>query len=219
MIDAGIIALTSQKGGSGKTTVAVQLAAGLALRGYRLVVADLDPQASISRWIESAPPSDPFPGALVRLGGTPREIARELGRAATQADFVVMDCPPSIEHPHIEAALEICDLAIVPVVPNPTDLWATRGSERTILEARARRPSLRGALLPNRVMRTALAGDVLSVMHDFALPVLDAVLSQRNAYAQSAVLGRSVFALGRAAAAAQEEVDRLVTAVLNQLEE
>ena len=79
--------------------------------------------------------------------------------------------------------------------------------------------SLRGALVPNRVMRTALAGDVLDVLHDFSLPVLDAALSQRSAYALSAVRGTSVFGLGRAAVAAQEEVGQLVAAVLKLIEE
>lgn len=219
MTDAAIIALTSQKGGSGKTTVAIQLAAGLSRRGWRVAVADLDPQGSASRWIEAAPASDPFPAGLLRPAGSGGAIEAELRAAAKQADFVVVDCPPSIEHPHVGAALAVCDLALMPVVPNPTDLWATRASERLILEHRARRPALAGVLLPNRVMRTALAGDVLEVMRDFALPVLNAALSQRNAFAQSAVLGRSVFALGRSAAAAQEEVDRVVSAVLNHMEE
>lgn len=218
-IDSRIIALTSQKGGSGKTTIAMQLAAGLALRGYRVVVADLDPQASSTRWIGSAPPTVPFPAELVCPCGSDKDIEQALRPAANRADFVVIDCPPSIEHPHVALALDLCDLAIVPVVPNPTDLWATRATERMILDRRRTRPSLVGALLPNRVMRTALAADVLSVMRDFDLPVLEAALSQRNAFAQAAVLGSSVFALGRLAAAAQEEVEQVVSAVLQQLEE
>jgi chromosome partitioning protein len=82
-----------------------------------------------------------------------------------------------------------------------------------------RRRGLLGVLLPNRVMRTSLAADVLDVMRDFSLPVLDAALSQRSAFAQSAVLGASVYELGRGAAAAQEEVDQLVSAVLEKLGE
>ena len=78
---------------------------------------------------------------------------------------------------------------------------------RKLQKGRLKGPALRGALLPNRVMRTALAGDVLDVLQDFELPVLDVALSQRSAYALSAVRGTSVFGLGRAAAAAQEEVD------------
>ncbi|MCV2219912.1 ParA family partition ATPase [Thauera sp. Sel9] len=213
-----LIALISQKGGSGKTTVAMQLAAGLALAGYRAALADLDPQESASRWAESAPPETPFPAQLVRLQGKAKDMAKTLKPVANGVDVVVMDCPPSIEHPHTMSALELCDLALVPVVPSPTDLWATRGIERLILDRQRTRPALRGALLPNRVMRTSLAGDVLDVLQDFELPVLDAALSQRSAYALSAVRGTSVFGLGRAAAAAQEEVEQLVAAVLKLIE-
>lgn len=214
-----LIALISQKGGSGKTTVAMQLAAGLALEGYRVALADLDPQESASRWAESAPAEAPFPAHVVRLRGSAGEMAQTLHPIANKVDVVVMDCPPSIEHPHTMSALDLCDLALVPVVPGPTDLWATRGIERLILDRRHSRPGLRGALVPNRVTRTALSADVLDVLKDFTLPVLDAALSQRSAYALSAVRGTSVFSLGRAAAPAQEEVSRLVAAVIGLIEE
>ena len=82
------------------------------------------------------------------------------------------------------------------------------GVERLILQVQAgakhARP-LKAALVPNRVLRTSLAWDVLEVMRDFSLPVLGAGLSQRNAFAQSAVIGGSVYQLGRAAAEAARE--------------
>jgi len=215
MKDCRIVALTSQKGGSGKTTVAMQLAAGLARRGLRVSVADLDPQESASRWSESAAVDTPFPAAVMRPQGAADDLKRELRPQARASDVLILDCPPSIEHPFTLAALDLARLAIVPVVPSPTDLWSTRAIERLILERRGR---LSGALLPNRVTRTALCDDVLEVMQDFALPVLDAALSQRSAYALSAVRGSSVFALGRPALAARAEVERLVAAVLTTLE-
>ena len=214
-----IIALTSQKGGSGKTTIAMQLAAGLARRGLRIVIGDLDPQESASRWHESAPAGTPFPAGIVRATGDADTMRRALRPALRNADAVLLDCPPSIEHPHTLAALDLARLVLVPVVPGPTDLWSTRAIERLILDRMHHRSALRGALLPNRVTRTAIAEDVLEVMQDFELPVLDAPLGQRSAYALSAVRGGSVFSLGRAAAAAQQEVERLVSAVLTQLED
>ena len=214
-----LIALISQKGGSGKTTVAMQLAAGLALEGYRVALADLDPQESASRWAASAPPEAPFAAEVLALRGNAAEMSKALRPVANKVDIVVMDCPPSIEHPHTMSALDLCDFALVPVVPSPTDLWATRGIERLILDRKGRRPGLRGALLPNRVTRTALSADVLEVLRDFTLPVLDAALSQRSAYALSAVRGTSVFGLGRTAAPVQEEVARLVAAVVRLIEE
>lgn len=95
-----IIALVSQKGGSGKTTVSIQRAAGLALRGCRVAVADLDPQESASRWVESAAADSPFPAELVRLHGNARDMSRVLRSMARRVDFVILDCPPSIVHPH-----------------------------------------------------------------------------------------------------------------------
>lgn len=215
MKDGRIVALTSQKGGSGKTTVAMQLAAGLARRGLRVSVADLDPQESASRWSESAATAAPFPAAVLRPQGPAGDLKRELRPLARSSDVLILDCPPSIENPFTGAALDLARFAIVPVVPSPTDLWSTRAIERLILD---RRGKLSGALLPNRVTRTALCDDVLEVLQDFELPILDAALSQRSAYALSAVRGSSVFALGRSALAAREEVERLVAAVLTQLE-
>tara|TARA_R110002049_G_scaffold200714_2_gene371457 strand:+ start:317 stop:961 length:645 start_codon:yes stop_codon:yes gene_type:complete len=212
-MSAPVVALTSQKGGSGKTTIAMQLAAGLARRGLRVGVVDLDPQESASRWAESAPPGQPFPADVVRVSaGT--KLGRVL-RALRDADAVLLDCPPSIEHPHTLAALDVARLAIVPVVPGPTDLWSTRAIERLILQ----RDRLAGCLLPNRVTRTALAAEVIDVLREFELPLLDATLGQRSAYALSAVRGGSVYSLGRQAVAAQEEVERLVSAVLTRLED
>ena len=212
-----IIALLSQKGGSGKTSVTMQLAAGLAARRHRVVIGDLDPQESAWRWAAAAAPAAPFPARVVRPQGDADALHGALRDIARGVDFVVLDCPPSIEHPHTLGALQASDLAVVPVVPSPTDLWSTRAVEHLILLRMAERPRLRAALLPNRVQRTGLAGDVLEVMHEFRLPVLAAALSQRNAYAQSAVAGVSVYQLGRAALAARLEVEQLVDAVIQQL--
>ena len=122
---------------------------------------------------------------------------------------------PLVEHATMTlAALAEADVALVPVVPSPADLWSTKAVERLILQAQAARKGLRAALVPNRVLRTNLAWDVLEVMRDFSLPVLGAGLSQRNAFAQSAVIGGTVYQLGRAAADAAREVDKLVAEVL-----
>ncbi len=209
------IALVSQKGGAGKTTITMQLAAALAAAGRRVAVADLDPQESALRWAEAAAGGAPCAETVFGVAGDARTIARALERGARDCDIVLLDCPPSIEHPHTLGALERADLAVVPVVPGPTDLWSTRAVEKLILLVQQRRPALRAALLPNRVQRTALAGDVLEVMREFSLPVLPVALAQRNAYAQSAVEGGSVFHLGRAAQAARDEMTRLAAALLD----
>ena len=218
MARAPVVALVSQKGGAGKSTVVMQLAAGLARRGRRVEIVDLDAQESVTRWAEAAPADAPFPAKVHRFQADPYDLSDKLAKWCKRADVVLLDCPPSIDHPRTLAALNHTDLAIVPVVPSPTDLWSTRAIEQLIHRLQSTRPTLQGVLLPNRVTRTILASDVLDVMRDFDLPMLPAALGQRNAYAQSAAIGGSVFELGSAAELAQIEVKRLVGAVMKRLE-
>jgi len=219
MTRAPVITLVSQKGGAGKSTVTMQLAAGLARRGRKVEVVDLDMQESATRWAAAAPPEHPFPARMHLFTGEPHELPSKLEKWCKRADAVLIDCPPALDHPRTLAALNHTDLAIVPVVPSPTDLWSTRAIERLIVSLQQTRPHLRAVLLPNRVSRTALASDVIEVMREFELPLIAAALGQRNAYAQSAAIGGSVFDLGSAAQAAQVEVLRLISAVAKRLGE
>ena len=217
MARAPVITVVSQKGGAGKSTVTMQLAAGLARRGRRVEVVDLDIQESATRWAAAAPQDHPFPARVHCFNADTHELPEKLLKWRKRADVILLDCPPSLDHPRTLAALNHTDLALIPVVPSPTDLWSTRAVERLIIERQKTRPQLQGVLVPNRVGRTSLAADVIDVMHDFELPVLAASLGQRNAYAQSAAIGGSVFDLGSAAQPAQLEILRLVSAVAKYL--
>jgi chromosome partitioning protein len=215
---ARVIAVVSQKGGAGKTTVAMQLAGGFHAIGSSVLLVDLDPQESAFRWAESVSLLDGDLQLDVRkMSGL--ELIKHVAELQQEADYVVLDTPPSIYHPSTLAALAVAHLAIVPAVPSPTDLWSTLAVERLILNRMEQSHRLHGCILPNRVQNTALASDVLELLHEFTLPILDAMLCQRNAYAQSAVIGASVFQLGSGADAAQKEVRKLVSAVLQQLGE
>jgi chromosome partitioning protein len=183
-----------------------------------VLLVDLDPQESAFRWAESAPLLDSDLQLDVRkMSGL--ELIKHVAELQQEADYVVLDTPPSIYHPSTLAALAVAHLALIPAVPSPTDLWSTLAVERLILNRMEHSHRLHGCILPNRVQNTALATDVLELLHEFTLPILDAMLCQRNAYAQSAVIGASVFQLGSAADAAQEEVRKMTAAVLKQLEE
>jgi chromosome partitioning protein len=213
-----IVAVVSQKGGAGKTTVAMQLGGGLHAIGASVLLVDLDPQESALRWAESASLLESDLHFDVRkMSGL--ELIKHVAELQQEADYVLLDTPPSIYHPSTLAALAVSHLALIPAVPSPTDLWSTLAVERLILNRMEHSHRLHGCILPNRVQNTALATDVLELLHEFTLPILDAMLCQRNAYAQSAVIGASVFQLGSAADAAQEEVRKMTAAVLKQLGE
>ncbi|WP_324558138.1 AAA family ATPase [Accumulibacter sp.] len=213
-----VIAVVSQKGGAGKTTVAMQLGGGFHAIGASALLIDLDPQESAFRWAESASLIDAKLHLDVRkMSGL--ELIKHVVDLQGEADYVVLDTPPSIAHPSTMAALAVAHLAIVPAVPSPTDLWSTLAVERLILKRMEQSHRLHGCIVPNRVQNTALASDVLDLLREFTLPILDVMLAQRNAYAQSAVVGASVFQLGAGAEAAQAEVRKLVAEVLKQLGE
>ncbi len=211
------IAVLSQKGGAGKTTVSMQLAAGLARRGVRVGVADLDPQQSALRWAQSAPTDRRFPAEVRALAGTQSAVASAIDTFARECEVLVLDCPPSIEHPHVMTALDVAHVALVPVVPSPPDLWSARAVEQLILQAMLKRNKLVGTILINRAQRTALSASVIRLLREFDLQVMRAGLSQRNAFGQSAATGGSVFDFGKAAALAQAEVDRVIDALLGMI--
>ena len=99
MKHARIIALVNQKGGPGKTTIAMHLAGTLARRSFKVLVVDADPQGTATRWASSAPDDAEFPAGIARLGGGDVKLHREVKKFLTDYDFIVIDCPPSADSP------------------------------------------------------------------------------------------------------------------------
>ena len=133
-----VTAVINQKGGAGKTTLAVNLAAGLAQRGSTVLV-DLDPQASSVQWASQG--NEAFPVPVKQLQGT--WDARSLRQTFRAYEHVVLDCPPALDSHASVQALRACDLALIPVLPSPVDLWASLRLPQEIEAARKVRPALR----------------------------------------------------------------------------
>ncbi|HCN69789.1 MAG TPA: chromosome partitioning protein ParA, partial [Candidatus Accumulibacter sp.] len=127
-----VIAIVSQKGGAGKTTVAMQLAGGFSAIGASVLVADLDPQESAFRWAESVSLIDADLQLDVRkMSGL--ELIKHVAELQQEADYIVLDTPPSIYHASTLAALAVAHLAVVPAAPSPPHLWCTLAVARLIL--------------------------------------------------------------------------------------
>jgi chromosome partitioning protein len=134
----------NQKGGVGKTTVSVNLAAELAEYGATLLL-DADPQKSATGWVSRAPNDKPYP-AEVRSANSAEDI---LALHTLDFAYVVIDGPPSLESPRMDASLQVADLALVPVTPSVIDL--TSMVEATVVSidgARGKR-SARGRRYPS----------------------------------------------------------------------
>ena len=125
---AHIISIVNQKGGCGKTTIAMNLAGTLVERHQKKVlVIDGDPQSSATIWAGYADDNKPFPCTVVSLADAEDKAHRQIKNFVDDYDIIIIDCPPSTNAGLNGSALLVSDLAIVPVKPSSTDLWAMKG--------------------------------------------------------------------------------------------
>jgi chromosome partitioning protein len=213
---ARIVAVTNQKGGSGKTTTSMTLAAGLGLRGLKTLVVDADPQASATRWYSVAPDDSPFPATVINLAEAKSKIAQTLKDHIAAYDVIVIDCPPNLDSPVTLAVLCVADLAIAPVIPSAIDTWATEKLMRVVEIARGHNQTLQVRTLLNMVRTTALARAIIADLGDDPeLDVLPIHLTLRTAYGEAAALGISVY--GTTDGRAIQEANALCQTVLDHL--
>ena len=183
------VATTSLKGGTGKTSIALHLAAALHSPRRRVVVADCDPQRSAMRWAENG--GLPFP---VEALDTERGAARfrsDLERI--EAELVILDCPPQLAEAAMLAAM-LADLLLIPCGGSALDLWAAKEAVELAAEARVERgrklPHV--SLVPSKLIsRTREALELPDTLEAFGEPVAPAIY-QRVTVARAAVEGGTV---------------------------
>lgn len=198
-----IAALLNQKGGVGKTTLALHLAGAWARQGCRVTVIDADPQGSALDWSEQR--AKEGGSRLFGVLGLARDtLHREAPEIARGVDHVVIDGPPRIAG-LMRSALLAADLVIVPAQPSPFDGWASGEMLNLIREARIFRPELVARFVLNRcAARTIIARETGDALAEHDPPVLAARIGQRVAFADAARTGQLVFEVESGGAAARE---------------
>ncbi len=198
-----IVALVNQKGGVGKTTLALHLAGRWAARGKRVVVVDADPQGSALDWSEQRA-REGVP-RLFGVLGLPREtLHRELPAIAEDADHVIVDGAPRIAGV-ARSALLAADLVLIPATPSPLDGWASAEMLRLLGEARVFRPGLPARMVLNRcAARTVIARETAEALAEHDPPVLASRIGQRVIFADAARTGRLAEELDPSCLAAAE---------------
>lgn len=205
-----VTAVINQKGGAGKTTLAMNLAAGLARRGETVVI-DLDPQGSSLQWASSG--SKPFPATVKQIGG--KWDARTLHQNYRAYRYMVLDCPPSIDSHASVQALQACDVALIPVLPSPIDLWASLRLPQEIEDARKANANLKAFLVLNQLEpKSAISAAMHEALAEFGMPVLAATLRRRAIYRGAALEGVSVYQMGSRGASAAEEIEAIINEVI-----
>jgi chromosome partitioning protein len=216
---ARVITVVNQKGGAGKTTLAMQLAGTLARREVKLLVVDADAQGTATRWAACAPDDFPFPAPVIGLSAAEGKVHREVAKFIDDYQLIVIDCPPAVESPIPQSALLVADLALVPVIPSPPDLWAAVGIRHLIESMTQTNQNLAARLVINDLEpRTSLARDVIEILAGFGIELTQTRMHHRTAYRQSAAFGGTVHQMGSRAAQAIAEIEALATEVLEFLE-
>ena len=192
-MSAKIWTICNQKGGSGKTTATMQIAGALARREFRVLVADADPQGTATRWAASASDETPFPCAVVGMANAGGKTHREVAKFADNYDFILIDCPPAADSPVPHSALLVSDLALVPLVPSPLDLWASVGIREVIARMSDINDALQARLLLNQAQpQHNLTKETLEILPEFGIALCQTQWRQRAAFRQSAVWGQTV---------------------------
>ncbi len=183
-----IVALLNQKGGVGKTTLALHLAGAWARQGRRVLLIDADPQGSSLDWSEQR--ASQGHSRLIGVLGLAREtLHRELPPMARNVDDIVVDGPPRVTG-IARSALLTADVVIVPATPSPLDGWASGEMLRLIEEARVFHPEIVTRFVLNRCpARTVITRETAALLADHEPPPLASRIGQRVAFAQAASTG------------------------------
>ncbi len=184
-----VICLFSQKGGSGKTTLAISLAAAAAKRGKEALIIDLDPQATACKWGDRRKCESP-----IIIDAQPARLANALQKAREGGiDIAVIDTPPRSAEAALAAA-KLADLIILPSRPQMYDLETVPNALELIATANAGRTTAIPVLailnaVPSQGNRHEQARAAIEAL---GVPVCKQTVGHRAAFGDAGTLGLSV---------------------------
>ncbi|MDE2136936.1 MAG: AAA family ATPase [Gammaproteobacteria bacterium] len=187
------IVVLNPKGGSGKTTIAINLASYLASRGHRPVLMDFDPQGSSVRWAKKRQPAQPPIPVIAAFEKDSRTTRSFQLRVPDDATHVIVDTPAAVEPRQLPDITRDAHKILVPVLPSDIDIHTcSRCIGDLLLVAKIRRDENRIGVIANRVRRNTLMYQALiRFLHTLGIPIVAIIRDSQN-YVRAAEHGIGV---------------------------
>ena len=192
------IVVLNPKGGSGKTTIAVNLAACYAANGDRPALMDLDPQASSTRWLRKRPDEAARIHGIAAFEKSASVTRSWQTRIPADCRVVIVDTPAAVDPLALPDLTRGADAVLVPVMPSDIDIHATaKCIADLLLVAKIRRAQKRIGIIANRVRsNTRVSQSLTRFLSSLDIPLI-ATLRDTQSYVRSAESGLGIYEMPR----------------------
>ena len=214
-----IVLIGGEKGGTGKTTIATNLAAKRALAGRDVLLIDTDAQGSANYWAQSRDESEAKPRRVACVQKFGKGLQAEVQDLAKRYQDIVIDAGgrDSVE---LRAALVVADKAYIPIQPSQFDIWTLDRMDELVSSAQGFNTNLRALVVISRVSTNPSVSeskDAQEILADFShLGLSGVVVRDRIAYRKAARDGFCVDELRPKDAKASEEIEALYQEVFSE---
>lgn len=214
-----IVLIGGEKGGTGKTTIATNLAAKRALAGRDVLLIDTDAQGSANYWAQSRDESEARPRRVACVQKFGKGLQAEVQDLARRYQDIVIDAGgrDSVE---LRAALVVADKAYIPIQPSQFDIWTLDRMDGLVESAQGFNPGLRAWVVISRVSTNPSVHefqDTREILADFSHLALSGVaVRDRIAYRKAARDGLCVDEMKPKDTKASEEVEALYAEVFSE---
>jgi chromosome partitioning protein len=202
-----IVSFLNQKGGVGKSTLSINVAACFAKGGRRVLLIDADKQGSASTW---AGLREETPFQVVSLARA--NMARDALKMAADYDVAVIDGPPHAEE-IARSCIAASDFVALPIEPSGLSTWASDLTVKQVREAQDFKSNLKcGFVVSRKIGNTVIGREIRAMAAETGIAILSAEIEQRVAFAESMTMGQTIFEWAGVGAAARE-IEALVSEI------
>ncbi len=185
-MEAKVITCFNQKGGSGKTTTATQLADTFGRRGYTTAVADIDRQSTTSFLWGIQRAKDRVETVIAPMAQFGDRYLEELAALANNCDLIFIDCPPLLEDDLCWKSLVVANLILIPVPPSMGDVISSLQAGEFAAQARKQNPTLKISYFVSQYRRGMYHNSAVEKLRAKATdPVLQTMITQRAVFAET----------------------------------